>query len=115
MYKGNGPDCISNVFEPRLLRYNLRNGEHNLSQQSYNNRFYLTYKASHLWNQLPSYIKKWAELIEFHKNLRPFNIINLRDSCKCNFCKFCFYDILELFLTFFFLGVFNSFSGFLYN
>ena len=99
--KGNGPDCISNVFEPRPLRYNLRNSEHNLTQQSYNNRFCLTYKASHLWNQPPSYINKWAELREFHKNLRPFNIINLRDSCKCNFCNFCFYDILDLFFTFF--------------
>ena len=110
--KGNGPDCISNVFEPRLLRYNLRNSEHNLTQHSYNNRFYLTYKASHLWSQLPSYIKKWAELNEFHKNLRPFNIVNLRDSCKCNFCNFCFYDILELFLTFFFLGYLTHSQGF---
>ena len=73
----------------------------------------LTIKASHLWNQLPSYIKKWAELNEFHKNLRPFNIINLRDSCKCNFCNFCFYDILELFLTFFFfLGYLTHSQGF---
>ena len=110
--KGNGPDCISNVFEPRLLRYNLRNSEYNLTQQSYNHRFYLTYKAQHLWNQLPSYIKKWAELNEFHKNLRPFNIINSRDSCKCNFCNFCFYDILELLLTFFFLGHLTHSQGF---
>ena len=88
--KGNGPDCISNVFEPRLLRYNLRNSEHSLTQQSYNHRFYLTYKAQHLWNQLPSYIKKWAELNEFHKNLRPFNIINLGTVVNVIFVIFVF-------------------------
>ena len=103
--KGNGPDCISNVFEPRLLRYNLRNSEHNLTQQSYNNRFYLTYKASHLWSQLPSYIKKWAELNEFHKNLRPFNIINLGTVVNVIFVIFVFTISQNYFKLFFSWGI----------
>ena len=71
--KGNGPDYISDLFEPRILRYNLRNSDHNLTQPSYNNRYYhisFTYKASYLWNQLPSYIKRSTELSEFRKHLR---------------------------------------------
>ena len=55
--KGNGPDYISDLFKPRILRYNLRNSDHNLTQPPYNNRYYhnsFSYKASHLWNQLPS-------------------------------------------------------------
>ena len=35
--KGNGPDYISDLFERRILRYNLRNSDHNLTQPSYNN------------------------------------------------------------------------------
>ena len=88
--KGNGPDYISDLFEPRILRYNLRNSDHNLTQPSYNNRYYhnsFTYKASHLWNQLPSYIKRSTELSEYRKHLRSFNLTILRASCKCNFCK----------------------------
>ena len=29
--KGNGPDYISDLFEPRILRYNLRNSDHNVT------------------------------------------------------------------------------------
>ena len=79
--KGNGPDYISDLFEPRILRYNLRNSDHNLTQPSYNNRYYhnsFTYKASHLWNQLPSYIKRSTELSEYRKHLRSFNLAILR-------------------------------------
>ena len=86
---GNGPDYISDLFEPRILRYNLRNSDHNLTQPSYNNRYYhnsFTYKASHLWNQLPSYIKRSTEFSEYRKHLRSFNLTILRASCKCNFC-----------------------------
>ena len=75
--KGNGPDYISDLFELRILRYNLRNSDHNLTQPSYNNRYYhnsFTYKASHLWNQLPSYIKRSTELSEYHNHLRSFNL-----------------------------------------
>ena len=87
--KGNGPDYISDLFEPRILRYNLRNSDHNLTQPSYNNRYYhnsFTYKASHSWIQLPPYIKRSTELSEYRKHLRSFNLIILRASCKCNFC-----------------------------
>ena len=66
--KGNGPDYISDLFEPRILRYNLRNSDHNLTRPSFNNRYYhnsFTYKASHLWNELPSYIKRSTELSEY--------------------------------------------------
>ena len=78
--KGNGPDYISDLFEPRILRYSLRNSDHNLTQPSYNNRYYhnsFTYKASHLWNQLPSYIKRSTELSEYRRHLRSFNLIIL--------------------------------------
>ena len=82
--KGNGPDYISDLFEPRILRYNLRNNDHNLTQPSYNNRYYhnsFSYKASHLWNQLPSYLKRSTELSEYRKHLRSFNLTILRTSC----------------------------------
>ena len=29
---GNGADYISDLFEPGMLRYNLRNSDHNLTQ-----------------------------------------------------------------------------------
>ena len=84
MHKGNGPDYISDLFESRILRYNLRNSDHNLTQPSYNNRYYhnsFSYKASHLWNQLSSYIKRSTELSEYRKHLRSFNLTILRTSC----------------------------------
>ena len=84
--KGNGPDYISDLFEPRILRYNFRNSDHNLIQPSYNNRHYhnsFSYKALHLWNQLSSYIKRSNELSEYRKHLRSFNLTILRASGKC--------------------------------
>ena len=115
--KGNGPDDISSLFEPRILRYNVTNREHNLTQPSYNNRYYHNsspYKASHLWNQLPSYIKRSTVLSEFLKHLISFDLINLRVSCKCSLCmSLGFYSILDVFIYFFFLRVFNLFLGFL--
>ena len=87
--KGNGPAYISDLFEPRILRHNLTNSDHNLTQPSYNNWYYhnsFTYKASHLWNQLLSYVKRSTELSECRKHLRSFNLTILRASCKCNFC-----------------------------
>ena len=88
----------------------LRNSEHNLTQPSYNNRYYhnsFTYKASHLWNQLPSYIKRSTEQSELCKNLRSFNLINLRTSCNV---IFVYVRVFSLFLG---LLVFN-FHLFLY-
>ena len=67
--KRNGAVYISNLLEPRQLRYDLRSSEHNLIQPSYTNPSH-TYKASHLCNQLPSYAKLSTELSEFFKNLR---------------------------------------------
>ena len=29
--KGNGPDYISDLFQPRILRYNLKKSDHNLT------------------------------------------------------------------------------------
>ena len=63
--------------------------QYNLTQPSYNNRYYynsFTYKASHFWNQLPSYIKRSTKLSEYRKHLRSFNLTILRTSCKFNFC-----------------------------
>ena len=51
-----------------------------------NNHNSFTYKFSHLWNQLLSYIKRSTELSEYRKHLRSFNLTILRASCKCNFC-----------------------------
>ena len=56
---GNGPDYISDL---------------------------LYYKASLLWNQLPSYIKRSTELSVYRNHLRSFSLTILRASCKCNFC-----------------------------
>ena len=36
--KENEADYTSDLFEPRILRYNLRNRNHNLTQTSHNNR-----------------------------------------------------------------------------
>ena len=90
----------------------LRNSDHNLTQPSYNNRYYhhsFTYKASHLWNQLPSYIKRSTELSEYRKHLRSFNLTILRASCKCNFCISYGFTIS----VFFSLKVLNFFLPFL--
>ena len=70
--KRSRADYISDLFEPRILPYNLRNRDHSLTQASYNNRYYhnsFTYKASYLWNQLPSYIEKSTELSESRDHL----------------------------------------------
>ena len=85
---------------------------YNLTQPSYNNRYYhnsFTYKASHLWNQLPSYIKRSTELSEYRKHLRSFNLTILRASCKCNFCISYGFTIS----VFFSLKVLNFFLPFL--
>ena len=106
--KGNGPDYISSLFEPRILRYDVTNREHNLTQPSYNSRYYynsITYKASRLWNQLPLYTKRSTVLSEFLKHLISFDLINLRASFKCSFCmSLGFYSILDVFICFFILG-----------
>ena len=81
--KGNGPDYISDLFEPRMFRYNLRNSDHNLTQPSYNNRFYhnsFTHKASHLWNQLPSYIKAWFPYDRLDRPYRPSRLQKCSDD-----------------------------------
>ena len=96
-----------------------RNLNHNLTQPSHKNRYYhnsFTYKASHLWNQLSSYIKRSTELSEYRKHLRSFNLTILRASCKCNFCisqgftksAFFFLWVLDLFIRFL---DFNLFGG----
>ena len=87
--KNNGPSYISNLFEHRPLRYNLRNGGCNLVQPSYNNRFYhnsFTYKLSHLWNELPVLTKQSANVNIFRKRLATFNFDNFKTSCKCDHC-----------------------------
>ena len=74
---------ISDLFEPRIFRYNLRNSDHNLTQPSYNNRFYhnsFTYKASHLWNQLPSYIKAWFPYDRPDRPYRPSRLQKCSDD-----------------------------------
>ena len=64
---------ISLTFEYRKSYYNLRNSGHNLVQPSYHNRYYhnsFTYKMSHLWDQLPSYIKQSTKLRDFCPKLK---------------------------------------------
>ena len=46
--KGNGPEYISTLSEPRILRYNVTNGEHNLTQPSYNSRYYYNFSLTRL-------------------------------------------------------------------
>ena len=80
--KNNGPSYISNLLEQRTLHYNLRNGDCNLVQLSYHNRYChnsFTYKLTHLWNQLPVYIKQSSNLNDFHKKLETYNFYNLKD------------------------------------
>lgn len=74
--KGSGAVYIFNLFDPRQWYYNLRNIKHKFIPQCYNNRYYpnsFTYKTSHLWNQLPTYLPS-SELSDFHKNLRSINL-----------------------------------------
>ena len=59
--KGNGPSYISDSFKFGLSRYNLRGGGCSLVQPSYNNYYFhnsFTYKITHLWNKLPTYVKQ---------------------------------------------------------
>ena len=88
--KGNGPSYISDFFKFRVSHYNLRGGGCNLVQPSYNNQYFhnsFTYKITHLWNKLPTYIKQSPNLNAFHKNLESINLLNLRTSCLCNYCQ----------------------------
>ena len=44
--------------------------------------YIMSYKMSHLWNQLPSYIKQSTKLRDFCKKLKTFNFIYLKASCN---------------------------------
>lgn len=53
---------LSSVFPPH---YNIRGGGCNLVQSTYNNQYFqilFTYKITHLWNKLPTYIKQSPNL-----------------------------------------------------
>lgn len=88
-YIDDGPSYISDFFKVCVSHYDLRGGDCNLVQSTYNNhRFHnsFTYKITHLWNTLPTYIKQSPDLNAFYKNVEPFDILNLRTSglCNCN-------------------------------
>ena len=51
--------------------------------QYFHNSF--TYKVTHLWNKLPTYIKQSPNLNAFHNDLEAINLLNLRTSCLCNY------------------------------
>ena len=103
--KGNGPDFISDLFEPRTLRYNLRNSDHNLTQPSYNNRYHhnsFTYKASCQGICGISFLLTLKDRLSWVNFVN--NLINFRASCKCSFCQ-------EVFL---YLRVFHRYLRFIY-
>lgn len=89
LYIDDGPSYISDFFKVCVSHYDLRGGDCNLVQSTYNNhRFHnsFTYKITHLWNKLPAYIKQSPDLNAFYKNVESFDILNLRTSglCNCN-------------------------------
>ena len=64
----------------------LKGGGYNLVQPSYNNQYFhnsFTYKITHIWNKLPSYIKQSPNLNAFHKNLESINLIRTTCLCYC--------------------------------
>ena len=66
--KGNGPSTIYDFFKVCVPHYNLKGGACNLAQPSYNNRYVhnsFTYKITHLWNKLPTYVKQSPNLNAF--------------------------------------------------
>ena len=88
-YIDDGPSYISDFFKVCVSHYDLRGGDCNLVQSTYNNhRFHnsFTYKITHLWKTLPTYIKQSPDLNAFYKNVESFDILNLRTSglCNCN-------------------------------
>ena len=69
--KGNGPSYISDFW----------GGGCNLAQPSYNNQYFynsFTYKITHLWSKLLTYIKQSPNLNAFHENLESVNLLNLK-------------------------------------
>ena len=63
-----GPTYISDFFKIRISRYNLRNTSLNLEQARYNTLYLhnsYSYIISHIWNELPKYIKNSDSLSEF--------------------------------------------------
>lgn len=88
-YIDDGPSYISDFFKVCVSHCDLRGGDCNLVQSTYkNHRFHnsFTYKITHLWNKLPTYIKQSPDLNAFYKNFESFDILNLRTSglCNCN-------------------------------
>jgi len=66
-YIDDGPSYISDFFKVCVSHYDLRGGDCNLVQSTYNHhRFHnsFTYKITHLWNKLPAYIKQSPDLFE---------------------------------------------------
>ena len=108
---------IQSPLDPPLSIQRLRTVNTSSLSHPQNNRYNLQfsfiYQAPHLWNQLPSHIKRSTELSEYCKHLRSFNLINFRASCKCSFCQEVFVHLrvftISQIYCFFYLRVFHLF------
>ena len=85
-----GPTYISDFFKIRTSRYNLRNTGLNLEQVWYNTLYLhnsYSYIISHIWNELPNYIKNSDSLSEFCSLISNIDFTDrLNLGCHCARC-----------------------------
>ena len=99
-FKENGPGYVANLFKPWVTPYNLRSNGLNVVQTSYISRFLhgsYAYMISHIWNQLPSAVKKASNISSFRRLLTKLNFI----GCQCSNCLwpelFLYIDVIYIY------------------
>ena len=83
---GLSPEIMDDVFKIRQSNYDLRNFSVFQSQNPRSNRYGLdaiAYRASQLWQMLPSDIKNAPTIYIFKKKIKVW----VCTSCPCLFCK----------------------------
>ena len=80
------PGFMWNLFQEKTIPYNLR-AHSILTLPSTERKTYGTYaiifRASLIWNNLPSHIKKASNLIEFQARIKMWN----GEKCGCRLCQ----------------------------
>ena len=89
--KVNGPKYISDFFNHRATRYNLRGTKNKLQQSTYNTLYKhnsLAYITSHLWNTLPANAQSSQNLKSFKHQLSKLNLFFDKNPSgyRCNRC-----------------------------
>ena len=82
----NNPSFMWSLFTEKTTQYQLRNSDLLILPKTKTLRFGLNsliFRANHLWNSLPPYLKK-SKTIEIFKEL----IKNWRaETCTCKICR----------------------------